>query len=53
MNSARIERMTREVNAEPAAQFFGHLVSLVDHPLPAVRFPSLAGLLAKIGFSSK
>jgi hypothetical protein len=28
MTNARIERMIREVNAEPAAQFFGLLESL-------------------------
>jgi hypothetical protein len=30
MNNARIERMIREVNAEPAAQFFGSLIALVE-----------------------
>jgi hypothetical protein len=29
MNSARIERMTRELNAEPAAQFFESLIGLI------------------------
>jgi hypothetical protein len=51
MNSARIERMTRELNAEPAAQFFGHLISLVARFLPGDDTPSNPGYPAKARLS--
>jgi len=36
MNNARIERMIREVQAEPAWQFFDRLVCLVERLWPKV-----------------
>lgn len=47
MNSARIERMTRELNAEPAAQFFGSLINLIARFSQKVETPSKVGIPAK------
>jgi hypothetical protein len=47
MNSARIERMTRELNAEPAAQFFASLIKLFARYSPTVSAPAKAGLSSK------
>jgi hypothetical protein len=53
MNNARIERMIREVNAEPAAQFFGSLIALVERHWPRVNMPATASAPAKARLSYK
>ena len=53
MNNARIERMTREVNAEPAARLFGSLVALVERHWPKVSIPAKASAPAKPRLSCK
>ncbi|MGZ5031836.1 MAG: hypothetical protein ACXWAC_01445 [Usitatibacter sp.] len=44
MNNARVERMIREVKAEPAAQFFDRLVTLVERLWPKVNTGTAAKL---------
>jgi hypothetical protein len=53
MNDARIERMIREVNAEPAAQFFGSLIALVERHWPKVSIPATVSAPAKSRLSYK
>lgn len=44
MNNARIERMIREVQAEPASRFFDRLVCLVERLWPKVNTCSKVSL---------
>ncbi len=53
MNDARIERMIREVNAEPAAQFFGSLIALVERHWPKVNIPATVNTSPKSRLSYK
>lgn len=53
MNNARIERMIREVNAEPAAQFFDSLIRLVERLWPTVSTSSMPGAPSKARLSYK
>ena len=40
MTNARIERMIREVKAEPASEFFDSLISLVERLWPKLSAPA-------------
>lgn len=44
MSNVRIERMIRELKAEPAEQYFSGLVSLIERLWPKVETPSQIGL---------
>jgi hypothetical protein len=52
-NRARIERMTRELNAEPAAQFFAGLINLFARRAPKEANTSNVGAPARIRLSYK
>jgi hypothetical protein len=47
MTNARIERMSRELNAEPAAKFFGNFVDMIAHFFPQSGRPVKVGMPAK------